>query len=78
MTETETTRIALDQSACIRSQSNIGETVFHNLCEGTTSVVPWGGVDWFAAIAVAGLLLTMTGAFVALAWLIISTVVRDY
>jgi hypothetical protein len=52
---TETTRVALDQSACIRSQSNIGDTITHNICDGTTAVVPWGSADWLGFVAIAGI-----------------------
>lgn len=41
-------------AACIEHTNNIGATVVHNICNGTTQVVPWGSLDWAAAIGVGG------------------------
>ena len=38
--------LAVDYSACIREQSEIGHTVIHNICNGDVSTVPWGAVSW--------------------------------
>jgi len=35
---------------CIQTQSNIGETIYHNICQGTEYIVPWGGMDWIFPI----------------------------
>lgn len=69
--DSDTARIVLDQTACIRSQSNIGETITHNICTGATAVVPWGSADWLGFAALCGLgvifaaLLTFLGVVVA-------------
>lgn len=31
---------------CIKEVRNIGHTIFHNICDGTTEMVPWGTLDW--------------------------------
>jgi len=60
---------------CLKEQSQFGQTIYHNLCDGTQTVVPWGGVDWmwayigFAVLGVIGLVLLMfiVGGFFAAA-----------
>lgn len=46
-------------SECMRTQMNWGENVIHNVCAGTTAIVPWGAVDWAIATGVAGLMAVM-------------------
>lgn len=68
---TEQTRIALDQAACIQMQSNIGETIAHNICTGTTAAVPWGSADWlgFAALCgLGGVFAVLFGGLAVLVW----------
>lgn len=31
---------------CIKTTSDFGSNVVHNVCNGTTQVVPWGSFDW--------------------------------
>lgn len=31
---------------CLKQQNQFGQTIYHNLCDGTQTIVPWGGVDW--------------------------------
>lgn len=71
---TDAVRVALDQSACIRSQSNIGETITHNICNGQTAVVPWGGLDWIGFAASGGLALLLFMGIAA----IIALIVREF
>lgn len=33
-------------SFCLKSASHFGSNTYHNVCNGTTTVVPWGSVDW--------------------------------
>ena len=40
--------VNLQHADCLRSQSNIGETIIHNICDMSVSVVPWGTLNWFA------------------------------
>lgn len=51
----EASRVALDQTACIVAQSDIGQTITHNICTGATAVVPWGSADWLGFCALAGI-----------------------
>jgi hypothetical protein len=34
---------------CIEHTNDFGSTVIHNICNGTTQVVPWGSLDWTLA-----------------------------
>lgn len=55
-------------AACIEHTNNFGSTVAHNICNGTTQVVPWGGVDWMACVGGVGLLamcLLLFGAMIS-------------
>lgn len=52
----------LNRTDCIRSASKFGETVYHNICNGTVSTVEWGSADWAVAI----ILTTLAIAFVLL------------
>lgn len=72
----ETMRLALDQSACIRSQSNIGETITHNICDGTMAAVPWGSADWLGFVALCGVGAFFAIMIVALSGIMIATI-RD-
>lgn len=37
---------------CIKEVRNIGHTIFHNICDGTTEMVPWGTLDWLVMIVI--------------------------
>lgn len=47
--------LAVDYSACIRDQYQIGHTVLHNICNGEVSNVPWGALDWLAFVGLGGM-----------------------
>jgi len=36
---------------CIKSASSFGYTTFTNICNGTTTRVDWGALDWFLTLA---------------------------
>lgn len=40
---------------CIKHALNIGETVYTNICSGTTTTVPWGTMDWALGFLVGAL-----------------------
>ena len=44
---------------CIKEVRNIGHTIFHNICDGTTEMVPWGTLDWFVMIVIVPIAITM-------------------
>lgn len=74
MTVTTTpTNVAVDYSSCIRSQSEIGKTITHNICNGEMVVVPWGALDWLGVITIGGLM----GAITLLALAFAAMVVRS-
>lgn len=53
--------------SCIRQVNNFGETVYMNICNNTSTVVPWGTMDWVGGAVLAILVL----AFLAvLGWLL--------
>lgn len=37
---------------CIEHTNDFGQTVVHNICNGTTQVVPWGSMDWVGVIGI--------------------------
>ena len=40
-------KVDLSQVAdCIKQSSYFGENIYYNICNGTSHIVPWGGVDW--------------------------------
>jgi hypothetical protein len=55
---------------CIQHTNNFGSTVLHNICNGTTQVVPWGGVDW---LALAG-----GASFLAMCLLLFGAMIRAF
>lgn len=63
----------LNRTDCIRSASKFGETVYHNICNGTVTTVEWGGADWAVAI----ILTSMAIAFVLLILGIATLIIRD-
>ena len=42
----------LNSADCIKKVSNIGSTIFTNICNGTHVIVPWGSSDWIQAIGI--------------------------
>lgn len=40
------TDINLATKECLKSISSFGETVYQNICDGTTTTVPWGFMDY--------------------------------
>lgn len=48
------TDINLNSAECIRTESGIGETVYHNICNGATNTVPWGDADWVGFYSLVG------------------------
>ena len=37
---------------CLKPISNIGHTIYQNVCNGTSTQVPWGVGDWFLALLI--------------------------
>ena len=35
---------------CLKSINHFGSTTYQNICNGQSSVVAWGGLDWFGAV----------------------------
>lgn len=54
---------------CLKSTFDFGSITVHNICAGTTSVVPWGALDYIGVSMLIGLggliLLFMLGGLVA-------------
>lgn len=71
--------ITLNQNAtaCIRSTANVGSTTYQNICDGTSSAVPWGSADWLEAVAVGGLALLGAVAISAIAAAILRLVLSN-
>ena len=51
MTETN-----VNLAECMKPQLGVGETVYYNVCNGTTKVVPWGAGDWILGTTLFGFL----------------------
>lgn len=65
------TDLNINSAQCIRAESGIGETVYHNICNGATNTIPWGAADWVAFYSLVGfvgiislLFLFMIGAMI--------------
>jgi hypothetical protein len=56
---------------CIKEVRNIGHTIFHNICDGTTEMVPWGTLDWLVMIVIVPIAITVIAMLVAVAIYII-------
>jgi hypothetical protein len=57
---------------CIKEvRNNIGHTIFHNICDGTTEMVPWGTLDWLVMIVIVPIAITVIAMLVAVAIYII-------
>lgn len=76
--ETPLTDLNINSAECIAPQSNIGETVYHNICSGVTHVVPWGSADWFSAAFLGALILFLIVVFGLLGVMIFKTVIDTY
>jgi heme/copper-type cytochrome/quinol oxidase subunit 2 len=50
---------------CIKEVRNIGHTIFHNICDGTTEMVPWGTLDWLVMIVIVPIAITVIAMLVA-------------
>ncbi len=44
---------------CLKEINNIGSTVYHNICNGQSNIVPWGTADWAAGIFISLLFVVM-------------------
>jgi hypothetical protein len=61
------TDVNLNHADCLRSVSDFGKTIVHNICNGSIKEVPWGSVDWMEAsflIAFGAFLVLMLAAMV--------------
>jgi len=57
---TITSDFNLNQSDCIKSKNDFTQTTYYNICTGTTSVVPLGGMDMLETFGALPLLLAAT------------------
>ena len=35
---------------CLKAIHNVGSTVYQDICHGTLTSVPWGGIDWLVFV----------------------------
>ncbi len=47
----------LNTAECIVSTTNLGSHVYHNICNGSQTIVYWGHGDWLGAGVLAAVLL---------------------
>lgn len=52
---------------CLRTTTDIGRQVVHNICNGTVSEVPWGSADWALGLAFIALAIVVLAMFSAMA-----------
>lgn len=72
------TDLNINSAECITPQSNIGETVYHNICSGVTHVVPWGTADWLAYALLGAIILLILGVFVFVGVMAFKSVTDTY
>lgn len=56
---------------CIRVVSNFGSSTYQNICDDTSTVVPWGTMDYFLGLSVILMMafaVIMIGAMSASLW----------
>lgn len=41
-------QLNLELSQCVKTISNVGNTIYQDICDGGVNVVPWGSADWLA------------------------------
>lgn len=48
----ERTKMTLDHTItnCIVKAHNFGDTVVHNVCAGTSKIIPWGHLDYIGPL----------------------------
>lgn len=61
---------------CIKEVRNIGHTIFHNICDGTTEMVPWGTLDWLVMIVIVPIAIAICYSYVRLVAVAID-IIRD-
>jgi hypothetical protein len=49
------TTINANLAKCIQASTNFGNTTYYNVCNNTTSVVPWGAMDYVACLGLIAL-----------------------
>ena len=48
----ENKEMNFNYSECIKEQNNIGETIYHNICNNETNKITWGSDTWVGIIMV--------------------------
>lgn len=46
----ENKEMNFNYSECIKQQYNIGETIYHNICNNETTKITWGSDTWVGVI----------------------------
>jgi hypothetical protein len=52
---------------CVKQASNFGVTVYHNICTGADTSVPWGTLDWVLTFGGLAALLVFLLLFLSMA-----------
>lgn len=60
--------INLNQNAveCLQKIFSIGHTTVMNICNGSSTIVPWGSLDWLAFCGIGGLVLLFVLLLIAM------------
>ena len=48
----ENNELNFKYNECIKEQSNVGETIYHNICSNETYKIAWGSDTWVGVIMV--------------------------
>lgn len=70
--------VSLNSTACVATQTNWGEFVIHNICNGQTHVVPWGTLEYAAFIGIGGFLAAGALMFAAMGFDVLRDILRGY
>ena len=71
MDKDQTINFNHNAAECLQKTNGLGSTTIQNICNGKTFVVPWGGADWFGALAmfmIAALFVVLIGGFAKMLW----------
>lgn len=60
------TDLNFNAAKCIQEASHFGYTEYTNICNHTSTIVIWGGVDWFAFVALGALALAILTLIIGL------------
>lgn len=52
--------------ACLKTVRNFGGIIYKNICNGSSTYVPWGSIDWMALIVLLVIFVFIIGILIKL------------